>query len=815
MDADNHRLQEWLKQDGNYGIGTGFGLAVLDADHPQIRDILESRFPPSLTVETPGHRGLQYYFFTGPMPKLFLRTDTREHAGEILTEGFMAVGPGSIHPNGQSYEIVKDAPFAALSKDQLAELLGDHLVPEKQISRTEKAAAKERRHSHDLDILKVIPLAELKVLGDEYYGPHPVHGSDTGHNFWVNSRKNCWYCFRHGSGGGPLLWIGVQEGIISCEEAGPGALRGDGFRNVRRKAVELGYIPALQDIETADEKRGGHARKLVKLFLEKHPLLFHDEREVPYARLESSPSEILRLRSVKARTLLASLLWDSEGKVPGSEALTSALNVVHHLALKGPMFLLHNRVAWHQDAVWLDLVDEGWRAVRIAKEGWTIEPEPPTLFRRYLTQLRLAEPLQGGNPWRLLDYVNIQEKDQLLLMVYVGTLLIPEIPHPVLTLHGPQGSAKTTLMTILKDLLDPSAVGVGTLPRDERELVQALDHSYLNFFDNVSSLKDWISDALCRATTGMGFAKRQLYTDDEDVIYRLQRPIGMNGINVTAQRPDLLDRSLLIGLEQIPDDKRRQLSELQAKFRQDQPLILGGLLDTIVKALNIAEPKLDRTRRMADFLSWGYRIAEALGRSAEEFIQAYDENIQEAAEEAVRADILAEALLEFLEATQDHRWEGTATALLSELRLKADELHVSTRQKGWPKSSSALTRRLRLLKDPLRKIGYSVEFTRGQKRLISIAFEAGRISKTPSKPSTPSRQGQSLDDIDDIDDTSETFPALGALRMIKGPFTEDYAVGRIMRTIHVSREEAEAWVKRMIDEGLLAKDPEGYLRLVK
>ena len=78
---------------------------------------------------------------------------------------------------------------------------------------------------------------------------------------------------------------------------------------------------------------------------------------------------------------------------------------------------------------------------------------------------------------------------------------------------------------------------------------------------------------------------------------------------------------------------------------------MGGLLDTLVKALNLPEPKLDRTNRMADFLSWGYRIAEALGRSGEEFLQAYEENIREAAEEAVRADIVAEALLEFLEAT--------------------------------------------------------------------------------------------------------------------------------------------------------------------
>jgi len=87
-----------------------------------------------------------------------------------------------------------------------------------------------------------------------------------------------------------------------------------------------------------------------------------------------------------------------------------------------------------------------------------------------------------------LNCLNVRQEDHLLFMVYIGALLISSIPPAVLVLHGPQGSAKTTLMILLKDILDPSAVGVTTLPRDERELIQALDHSYLAYFDNVGSL---------------------------------------------------------------------------------------------------------------------------------------------------------------------------------------------------------------------------------------------------------------------------------------------------------------------------------------
>jgi hypothetical protein len=814
MSADNPTLIEWLSQGGNYGVATGFGLGILDADHQDVRSLVESNFPESTMVETPGHKGLQYYFLSDLTRKVFLRTSNGEHAGEILTEGFMGVGPGSIHPNGQEYKLRSAAPLAKLSNSDLSKLLGTHLVPAKEVAQTERTAASERKTA--LDIRKVVPLQGLTKQGDEYYGPHPVHGSETGHNFWVNPSKNCWHCFRHESGGGPLLWLAVETKLVSCESAGPGILRGKLFKDALQIASERGYLPKQAPKPTEPLDETSQASKIVNRFLSEQPLLFHDERHVSYARLRNSPSQILRLRTTEMRPKLAGLLWEAEGKVPGSEAVSSALNVLQFLASKGPMHPLNNRVAWHDDVIWLDLTDENWRAVRITEKDWTIEVEPPTLFRRYPSQLPLPTPVHGGNPWKLLAYVNVRQRDQLLFMVYVATLFIPGIPHVILLLHGPQGSTKTTLQTLVKDLVDPSAIGVSTLPRDERELIQALDHAYLNYFDNVSSLNPWISDALCRATTGAGFSKRQLYTDDEDVIYRLQRPIGMNGINVTAERPDLLDRCILIELDSVPDEKRRQLREVQAKFREDLPNVLGGFLDTIVKALMFPEPTLDRTHRMADFLSWGCRIAVALGRSDEKFLLAYEENIREAAEEATRADVVAEVLLEYLDATKDRAWEGSATALLGELRLKADKLHISTRQKEWPKGSNALTRRLRRLKDSLSRIGYNIEFTRGRHRLISIAFEAGKVSKIPSKSSTPSRHERFSDDIDDVDDTSGSFPviALDVLRRILGPFSDDYAVEQLMKS-GVGRTEAEVLLTRFISEGLLATDPQGYLRLVK
>ena len=76
-------------------------------------------------------------------------------------------------------------------------------------------------------------------------------------------------------------------------------------------------------------------------------------------------------------------------------------------------------------------------------------------------------------------------------------------------------------------------------------------------FDNVSGLPSWISDTLCRLATGGGFAVRQLYTDQDEVIFDATRPVILNGIEDIVTRPDLADRALFLQLQPIPEASRR------------------------------------------------------------------------------------------------------------------------------------------------------------------------------------------------------------------------------------------------------------------
>jgi len=155
-------------------------------------------------------------------------------------------------------------------------------------------------------------------------------------------------------------------------------------------------------------------------------------------------------------------------------------------------------------------------------------------------------------------------------------------PYPLLAISGEQGSAKTVLSKLLKALIDPNAAPVRSLSREERELMIAANNGYLLAFDNLSGLPVWLSDALCRLATGGSFAVRQLYTDDEEVLFAATRPILLNGIEEVVSRPDLGDRAIFLTLPPIGDAQRRPEGELWHAFEIARPRILGALLDAVV-----------------------------------------------------------------------------------------------------------------------------------------------------------------------------------------------------------------------------------------
>jgi hypothetical protein len=478
-----------------------------------------------------------------------------------------------------------------------------------------------------------------------------------------------------------------------------------------------------QSAEAITTTRESQADRLVKLVVADGIELFHDDLDDAFARLcVGGHREVWRCRGGNFRCWLSGRFWQSEEKALSSDALGAALNVIEARArFEGGEYTLHNRVAFHEGAIWYDQADRGWRAVKVTANGWEIVAEPPVLFRRYTHQQPQPEPARDGDLHDLLRFVNLRDPSQgLLLLVYVVGCLIPDIPHPIPVLHGPQGSAKTTLFCMLRRLIDPSAVPVLSFPRDVTELVQQLSHHWTPFYDNITGLPGWTSDMLCRAATGEGFSKRQLFTDDDDVIYRFRRCVGLNGINVAAHKPDLLDRCILFGLEEIPPSDRKAENAIWGEFEEARPYLLGAVFDALSHAMARRDTiRLPGLPRMADFALWGCAVARALGHSEDEFMTAFEGNAKARNEEALQASPVAAMVMELMDERSE--WEGTPTELLAELETLAGEHRLSTKSSIWPKAAHVLSRRLNEVIPNLVAAGIGVVSRRdGRHRTVTI-----------------------------------------------------------------------------------------------
>ena len=491
--------------------------------------------------------------------------------------------------------------------------------------------------------------------------------------------------------------------------------------------------------ETSDSQ----AARLVKM-AEVETELFHDQYGAPYARIRAGDHyELWPTKSTAFKEFLGHQFYKAEGKAASTATLTDALNVVNARArFDGPEVELHNRAAQLEGELWYDLTDQEWRAVRITLDGWEIVAEPPLLFRRYAHHAAQVGPIQNGDLDSLFEFISIRDEDaKLLLKVWMISCLIPDIPHPVPVLHGPQGSGKSSTFKYLRRLIDPSELETLTFPRNYNELVQKLSHNWVALFDNVDILHPWQSDALCRAVTGEGFAKRQLFTDDEDILYRFRRCIGLNGINVAATRADLLDRALLIGLERISPDHRRTERELEHAFNQARPALLGAMFNALAKAMQI-EPEIQLVKlpRMADFARWGCAIAVALGHSQDDFLTAYNSNQELQNTEALEAHPLAAAVVALIE--ENNAITAQPQDLLNELTQVAEQMHMDTKDRLWPKSPNALSRRLREVKTNLANAGIDME----------MGKTTGRGSQSRKVISlTNMKTAEEIDNIDNID----------------------------------------------------------------
>ena len=216
------------------------------------------------------------------------------------------------------------------------------------------------------------------------------------------------------------------------------------------------------------------------------------------------------------------------------------------------------------------------------------------LFQRTASMRALPVPVAGGNVEMLQDHINVRTDDDFALVVaWLTAALRDRGPYPVLSIAGEPGSAKSTLATRCRALVDPAGAALRTVPRNEQDMwvgaansaVVALD----SYWDEPRTLDAELRTALLSHT-------------DKSTTHQLQ---GVHGgrENVSLylwldSESQMFDAELVFWSDQLfpePDDEStclqtfEQYVDLAEKIRS-----LSAGSQCVISASETGDPRDDR-----------------------------------------------------------------------------------------------------------------------------------------------------------------------------------------------------------------------------
>jgi hypothetical protein len=469
---------------------------------------------------------------------------------------------------------------------------------------------------------------------------------------------------------------------------------------------------------------GSAATALVKLAEERYRFGLMPTGEAFAVPIDGpNVARLLRGGRRSLRAELARVYFTANGTAVPGQALTDAMLVLEGKAqdLEPTDVALRVAVLGEGELV-LDLGTDDGAAVVIDPDGWMLVESSPVLFRR--TRATLPLPVPEANEYgleTLRQMLNIREDDWPLILAWLVCALIADLPHPLLLLRGEQGTAKSSAARILTSLIDPCASQLRTAPRNVEDWCVAAAGAWMTCLDNVSDIQPWLSDAICKAITGDGLLRRQLFTDSDVSVLAFQRVVAMTSIDPGRLAGDLADRLLDIELERIATDDRQADRAISARWRKAHPGVLAGLLNFTAKVLRrLPGIRHNDLPRMADYGRIVLAVDQILGTEA---YARYEKQAGQVAEQVADSDSVALAIRERITVP----FSGTASQLLGKLA-------VEHQPKDWPTTPQGMGGRLARAAPVLRALGWTVEPPDRSLRVRNWAIEP------PADPSDQSDQ---------------------------------------------------------------------------
>lgn len=425
-----------------------------------------------------------------------------------------------------------------------------------------------------------------------------------------------------------------------------------------------------------------------------------------YVEAEGVPMEI---EGESFEGLIADRRYQSGEGLPTGDEIANIRRLARYWASKN-LRDIGVRVSRFEDGFIYDPIRQDGKVYFITKSGYELKaPEIP--YTVSYTGM-LEAPIEDGTIQDHLSLIrlwHLDQKSEILSMGLDFSRFIPDIPHAIENIDGPHGAGKTSYTETKRSIFDPNGAPTQSLKFDERDLSISAVHQGMLSFDNVNTaMPDYISDIVCRLTTGQGFRTRELYTNMGEVILKLKRPIIINGINRASYKPDFIDRECPIHLGVMPESRRLTDAEIRAKAEMLIPKVRGYLISIIPRAMELysqVEAELKgKLPRMADFVIWAECGIRAMGFPALSFFEAYTEAKHNETVDVARETLLINAIQALM--IKREQWEGTTSDLLEALGPLVTE--GQRKSKSFPKDARRLGRIIKELEPTLREIGLEI-----------------------------------------------------------------------------------------------------------
>jgi len=198
--------------DGNYGVmgGGSKNLIIIDFDDEDVQNEIIGKLPKTFTVKS-GGKGLLHKYFFSDQAKSFKILDEEENTLiDLQGEGKQCVGPGSIHPSGNKYEIVDESEIGYIMYADLQNILMPYNKKAKSEDNKELGEL-TKKIANKVDFKKLLISYGLTEKNGNYNCPH--HKSEGGMCLGINKEKGIFNCFHCGRSGNLIKFVADMEDI--------------------------------------------------------------------------------------------------------------------------------------------------------------------------------------------------------------------------------------------------------------------------------------------------------------------------------------------------------------------------------------------------------------------------------------------------------------------------------------------------------------------------------------------------------------------------------------------------------------------------